>query len=105
MKKYIPLLLVFNAPCFSASIETFTIKSVGASNGTNTIFVDTVEKASESNCEDSDHFKLPVDDRLGKMFFSAALAAKSAGKRMTIYYEVNDCLFDAVRPHVFKVVD
>ncbi len=103
--KYLVLALVFlSSLSFAGVEETFTVKNVGASNNTNTVFIDTVEQATASSCANTVHFKLPLNDKLADKFYSAALMAKASGQKIAISYEPDACISGGILPAVFKIV-
>ncbi|WP_054113241.1 hypothetical protein [Marinagarivorans algicola] len=104
MKRLTLPLIFLSSLSFAGIEETFTIKNVGASNNTNTVFIDTVEQATGSSCTNTVHFKLPLDDKLAGKFYSAALMAKASGQKIALTYEPNACISGGILPTVFKIV-
>lgn len=88
----------------SASAEqSFTIIAVGASNNTNTVFIDVLESASNTTCENKVHFKLPDDDKNSDRFYSIALAAHAQSKKIVIGYYPDECIHGGILPRTFKI--
>ena len=88
MKKSLCLfvLVLFSSGAYPAQ-GNFTIKSIGASNNTNTVFIETAESANESTtCSNKKLFRLPYDDQHADKLFSLALAAQAQDKKITIDY-------------------
>lgn len=77
----IPLGLSANAFAYE---QNFTISAVGGSNNTNTVFIDVLETAKNTECINKNHFKLPVTDQHADRFFSMALAAQAQNKKMSL---------------------
>lgn len=82
----------------------FTVASIGVSNNTNTIFMETLESASTATeCSNKKLFRLPDTDKSADKFFSAALAAQAQGKKITIDYFESECYQDAILIKVFRI--
>ena len=97
----IPLGLSANAFAYE---QNFTISAVGGSNNTNTVFIDVLETAKNTECINKKHFKLPLTDQHADRFFSMALAAQAQNKKMSLHYEPTDCINGAIKPRVFKII-
>ena len=98
------MLLVSFDKVIAYTEQDFTILAVGASNNTNSVFIDVAETALSTDCVNKVHFKLSVLDQNADRFYSMALAAQAQGKKMRLGYEPSDCLSDAVEPRVFKII-
>lgn len=86
------------------SIENdFTVDTIGVSNNTNTIFIETVESIPGSNCPVKNLFRLPDTDKQADRLFSLAMAAQAQGKKLTLGYNANDCLGSGSLVTVFKL--
>ncbi|WP_019606637.1 hypothetical protein [Teredinibacter turnerae] len=107
MKKYIfGLSLAFLTIDATAYFEQeFSIGAVGGSSNTNSVFIDVVETAQNTNCSNKNHFKLAYDSPHADRFYSTALAAQAQGKKMRLGYEPDDCLSNGVKPRVFKIIN
>ena len=104
MNKILKLLFV---GCFLignvyAAQGNFTIESIGGSNNTSTVFIETLEEA-DTECSDNKLFRLPDTDKSADRFYSLALAAQAQGKKITIDYSYSGCLQGAVLIDVFKL--
>lgn len=106
MKYILGFMLFFFIDTATAYTEQdFTILAVGASNNTNSVFIDVEETALSTNCANKTHFKLSVLDQNADRFYSMALVAQTQGKKMRLGYEPGDCLSDAIEPRVFKTTN
>ena len=83
--------------------QTFTIENIGASNNTNTVFVNVVEQINDSTCGNKKQLKISLDDKLADKFYSAVLMAYAAGKQITIYYKAEGCTDSGTTPNVFMI--
>ena len=80
----------------------FTVRTIGASNNTNTIFVETSEDANTS-CSNKKLFRLMDTDKNADRFFSLALAAQAQGKKITIDYTSGNCFDNGTIVNVFRI--
>lgn len=106
MKKKFLTLLVGSLLGFSVSAANgdFTISSVGSSNGTNTIFIETIEAATATtNCSNRKLFRLPDSDKSADRLFSLALSAQAQNKKITLDYNIDECLEGGVLISVFRL--
>jgi hypothetical protein len=97
--------ILISSSAYAYSEQYFTVTRVGASNNTNTVFIDAKEDADNTSCDRKNHFKLPLTDQLADKFFSAALAAQAQGRQLVIGYEADECIHGGILPRVFKVAD
>jgi hypothetical protein len=102
---FLAVAMVISGSAHAYSEQYFTVTRVGASNNTNTVFIDVSEIANNTTCGRKDHFKLPLTDQLADKFFSAALTAQAQGRRLVIGYEADECIHGGILPRVFKVAD
>jgi len=105
MKLLTILILTFiSSLSYSAGIENFTIKSVGISEGSYTIFVDTFESHDESECSDKNSLRYKVNDTsLYREIYSGLLAAKMSGSAVQIAFtsDLESCLYNA--PQILSI--
>lgn len=82
----------------------FTIVSVGSSNNTNTIFIETSESAvSSTECYRKNVFRISDTDKSADRLFSLALAAQAQDKKITIDYSESECLESGILIKVFRL--
>ena len=78
MKYLISALLLVNVSFVQAGeIGDFTILSVGGSNNTNTVYIETDETITNSICSNKNNFRLPDTDKNADRFFSLSMAAQA----------------------------
>lgn len=104
MKKLIGILALLPLTVSATTSEVFTVKAVGASNNTNTVFVITEENATNQNCNEKNIFRLPLDNQLNNMYFSAALTAKTSGQKLGIAYG-EECVKGGILVEYFQLKD
>ncbi|WP_196161759.1 hypothetical protein [Reinekea sp. G2M2-21] len=101
--KRISICLALSASAIAYEEHEFTVNVVGASNNTNTVFIDVEETAANSNCDNKRHFKIDDSNKNADRFFSLALAAQAQSKKMVLGYNEDDCLHGGIEPRVFKI--
>lgn len=103
MKRLVVLFFLTTSIVNADDIGSFTVDSVGASNNTNSVYVETTEMISGTTCSNKKVFRLPDTDKQADRFFSLALAAQAQGKKITIAYNVNECHQTGTLVKVFKM--
>jgi len=105
MKYFISLLMLVNTSFVqSGGIGDFTILSIGGSNNTNTVYIETIETIMNTTCSNKHIFRLPDSDKNADRFFSLSMAAQAQGKKITIGYEVDQCIEGSTLIRVFKLL-
>lgn len=89
----------------SAVEGSFTINTIGSSNNSNTIFIETAESITGSECPNKYLFRLPDSDKAADRLFSMGLAEKTIGKKIVINYEVDSCFEGASLVRAFRLRD
>lgn len=87
----------------AGELGNFTILSVGASNNTDSVYIETVESIPGTTCGNTKVFRLPDSDKNADRFFSLALAAQAQNKKITIAYEIDQCIQGSTLAKVFKL--
>lgn len=103
MRTIVVLALIFITH-YSVAVEgTFSIHTIGASNNSNTIFIETVEDITGSTCSNKRLIRLPDTDKQADRLYSMALAAKLAGKRITVNYDYDGCFDNGTLVQAFRL--
>ncbi len=76
---------------------------MGASEYSNSVYINTNESAEKSVCSNNKHFKLKLDNKISDKFYDAALIAFIHKKKFHIRYNLNKCIDNSVVPSAFMV--
>jgi len=101
------VLFVFITWSFSifvgAAEQDFTIVSVGVSNNTNSVFINTLEDSIDSTCTNKKLARMPLNDESADRLLSVALSAQAQGKKISMHVSKTDCLSNGAIVKVFLV--
>ena len=105
--KNLILLLLFSASSMSHAVglHEFSIKNIGISEGSYTVFVDTNENHTLSECSRKNSFRYVInkENSLYKEIYSGLLAAKMSASKVEIAFteEAQDCLYNS--PQILSI--
>jgi hypothetical protein len=101
MNKKIAMLIAFvSSSALANQAQEFTISEAGVSDNTGTVFINTIEAATNTECSNPKQFKVALDNRIADRFYSTALMALASNKKITIYYESNICIDSGTKVNV-----
>ncbi len=93
------VLLLFLTPVTYAGSGDFTIKSIGISEWSNTLFIDVNESHIQSECSDKNSFRYIInkENSLYREIYSGLLAAKSSKSTVSIAFtdSAADCRYNS----------
>jgi hypothetical protein len=97
-KIIITLFLLFSFSLSYAGSGSFTVRHVGISSTTNTVFFDVNEAHDDSECSDKNTFRFEVgQSTLYKEVYATLLTAFVAKKTITIVFSdsLSECIYNA----------
>jgi len=105
MKKIFAIALLTIIPSLNvyAVQQNFTVASIGSSNSTGTVFIETLETATSSMCSNKKLFRLSDTDKSADRLFALALAAQAQNKRIAIDYTPTNCFEGGTIISVFRL--
>lgn len=80
-----------------AEAGTFTIKGVGVSNVSGSIFINVHEEIEHTTCTKTKTFRLPAEgaEKTFREILSLAVTAKATGNSVSIGYDEDNCFASA----------
>lgn len=86
-----------------AASGDFTVKGLGISHFSKTIFLDVHESHSKSECSDKNSFRFKTSHNLYKEIYATLLTAKATGSKVNIAFSDNmsNCLYNS--PQILSV--
>ena len=99
MKKIIWLATLLISSSSYAGSDIFTIKTVGISENSQTLFITTDQSHTQSECQNKSAFRYSINksNSLHKEFYSGLLAAKMSGQSVNLGFtdDAASCLYDS----------
>lgn len=94
MKKLIVLTILSLLPLAAqaAPKADFTIKGLGISHSSGSIFINVNEVIESTSCEDKKKLRIPNDSPVFKEMWSMLLTAQAIGQSINVSYREADCL-------------
>ena len=99
----ITLSLLSMATLASTGVINATVKGLGISSSSGTIYLDINESQTSASCTDKDSFRFKVSNPLYKEVYATLLTAKVANKTVTIAYSNDESMCHYNSPQIYSV--